>query len=506
MQLLNNTIRQQDEFRVAFDIYKSTGGSKGILVGTLRGYFGDFAEGTGHCVAIKSVYGVDNERYGLANYYRNFEGITDREDDNAWADDWAISENNYLVSHFTLGSLNQAYGVGLTGMFMLDENNKTYITINTQDTLSKYFVNFRYKLDGADDYAIIGSEPTSIYDICATIYTQDKFEEENMSAQQEDNVLKIAKNTEIKKVKVEYLKQIGTTPFAQRVTEVMELPVVNNFVDFNDIADYLSLPTGMPVRNSYAENVEYIKATETYRVIYGKTLWVRGLTADGHEMNNYLDINQSFKDYYYSFVNNGVIGEDLYSWYWNSVKVNCPELAGFDDTEVYGLWGFLLIPDSYSINSFWSEAFGQRNFSGSLTWYTYQSSLTKDKYQTLMDNYNYSWISYAWGSLIGSLDGTKGYQANSYIYYVNNDNSITEFIAENGADDFNDTQGAFNNSMEDLGEFFGGVFENFGTYIFGGLGIVLLIILVLWIVRAFFKTKTAITESQQAKKRKKRKR
>ena len=45
-----------------------------------------------------------------------------------------------------------------------------------------------------------------------------------------------------------------------------------------------------------------------------------------------------------------------------------------------------------------------------------------------------------------------------------------------------------------------------GTYIFGGLGIVLLIVLLLWIVRAFFKTKTAITESQQAKKRKKRKR
>ena len=124
-----------------------------------------------------------------------------------------------------------------------------------------------------------------------------------------------------------------------------------------------------------------------------------------------------------------------------------------------------------------------------------------------MSDYNYSWVSYAWGSIIGLLDSTKGYEANSYIFYVNNDNSTTEFIAENGADDFNDTNGALINSaedlVEDLSEFFGSAFEKWGMYIFGGLGIVIILLLGMSVIRGFFKTKTAIAESKARKRKRK---
>ena len=287
----------------------------------------------------------------------------------------------------------------------------------------------------------------------------------------------------------------------------MELPVVNNFVDFNDIAKALDLKMGMPVLNAYAKEVKHDPLTETYRVIYNESMWVRGMTADGHEMNNFLSINYTFKEFYMSFVNNGIIDQQMYNWYWNDVKYGNKALTQYDDSEVYGLWGYLMIPDTYTINSFWSEAFSKRNFSGSLTWYTYQSSLSKNEYNTLMEKYNYSWISYAWASIFAGVDDTIGYQANSYIFYVNNDNSTTEFIAENGADDFNDTNGALINSaedlVEDLSEFFGGLFNNFGMYIFGGLGIVLILLFGMAIIRSFFKTKTAIAESKASKRKRK---
>ena len=499
LQLLNNTYLQNNSQLIVFaDIYKSTGGSSENLVGTIGGWFEKSGDNPGQAVGIKSVYGVDEERYGLAEYYRNFEGASDRDEQNSYYDDLFGSGTwgGYLCSHFADGS----------GMMKLDSNNYTYITINTKDTTSKYYINFSYKMYGWDEYKLIGSEAVSIYDVCATMYSQDKFAEENMDDTQKQNVVKIAKNTEHKKVKVEYLKQIADTPFAEKITEVMELPVVNNFIDFNDVADYLGLKTGMPVLNAYAKEVKHYPDTETYRVIYNESMWVRGMTADGHEMNNFLSINYTFKDYYMSYVNNGIIAQDMYNWYWNDVKQGCSALAGYDDSEVYGLWGYLIIPDSYTINSFWSEAFSKRNFSGSLTWYSYQSSLTHDKYDKLMSEYNYSWVSYAWGSIIGLLDSTKGYEANSYIFYVNNDNSTTEFIAENGADDFNDTNGALINSgedlVEDLSEFFGSAFEQWGMYIFGGLGIVIILLLGMSVIRGFFKTKTAIAESK-ARKRKK---
>lgn len=470
---------------------------------------------SGHAVGIKPIYNSSSmERIGLSGYERNFEGKSDTDTWNAY---WDNQMNGVwggdMVSHYYWYDTPQSENWN-KGCFRTTSDGYAYITLYTTDLYSKYYVTMKYDINDSNSTSLpmISTSCVSVYDILRTMYTKSNginaFTELDESLRKQCNEIVGAPN--MQEITISYLQQVGDTPFATRKQITTTAPIVNNILTLENVAKVINVST-IEFMQSYCDGFTYDKATDSYVAHYRESVCLRSKDADGHEVDYFLSPNRSYREFYYSFVENNVFGKDCYNYYWNSMIREYPEIWDIPDYELYGYFGYTVIPNKYTLNGLWDDLFDSRSFSGSISYFAYTDTLTQEQYDTLLgEQYDYSWLSRAWNGFMSLFDSYDGVPVSNYLFYVNDDGSDKLWIGENGADDFYDDNGAIVNDGEDLveeiGKFFGNLFENFGTYIFGGLGIVLLIVIVLWIVRAFFKTKTAITESKQAKKRKKRKR
>ena len=506
IKLANPQLLNADRFsaRIELNMVDDGGGTSTAILGmrfVSRGYEKD-GSWNGHALGIEHLYNSTYyERMGL---YGCQATDTTRTDLNYRYYDFMQDYGYSLVYHLEHSKVN-SYGWS-DGLWQVDDNGYTYVTIYTPKVDTKYYLTIEY--DNKDiSTQVLSTNAVSVYDILSTMYRNavDKtnpFPE--MHPALKDTCLSKIHEPEMKEITITYLEQIGNTPFATRKTITTIAPLLNNILTLENARKVIDIPT-IEFMQSYCEDFTYDYVTDSYIANYRESVCLRSKDADGHEVDYFLSPNKSYREFYYSFVETGVFGQDCYNYFWNSMIRQYPEIWSISDTQLYGYFGYTVIPNKYTLNGLWDDLFDSRSFSGSIGHFAYTDTLTQSQYDTLLgEQYNYSWLARTWNNFASLFDSYDGVPVSNYLFYVNDDNSDKLWIGENGADDFYDDSGAGINGAEDIAEFLGEFFEDWGMFIFGGLGIVLILFMSLSIIRAFFKTSNVIAENKRLKKTKKR--
>ena len=279
---------------------------------------------------------------------------------------------------------------------------------------------------------------------------------------------------------VNYLEPIKGTPFAKKIREAISVPVAKDengkllVVYLDDVLSAL----GKDSISIFGAGIKKIsRPTEDsvdFQVDYYRQFWMRAITTDGNYVDSFSDINKSFKTYYHSFVENGVITEDVYEYMYNSLLTKYKtELAPYQDKpqDVYGLWGMAILPETYTINSLWKDCFRTETTKGEqVAMFTYRSNMKYNEYEALTKTYEYSWIERAWQAVSGFVAGST-YPADYYLFYAK-PGTTAAWLDYTG--DVKNEEDLKDNPDKDgiIGGIIGDVGENVGDIVEGGKDVV----------------------------------
>ncbi len=307
-----------------------------------------------------------------------------------------------------------------------------------------------------------------------------------------------ATSGDYQRVTVRYLERIGDSPFAKEVESEIYIPVyADHQIDVKDVCAALGYKA-FGVMQSYCDTFNYNAEDNVYEAYYYKSVYFKPITVDGNspKENMYLDINNSFEDYFKPFVrtNNDdttkPFDESTYEYFWNSIHYDFPETANIKADELHGYWGMVALPETYSFSELWKELFNiDRTFQGVLRQIKVDQNLDWTSYNNLLKDYGYWWLERAWNTIVGFVAGMR-YEADFYMLYV--DSGITEaFLAENGATDINDDDGAFYNSVEGVVDWAGSLFNDFSkvgkiaALVIGVILLLLVLIVIIFLIKVF---------------------
>lgn len=317
------------------------------------------------------------------------------------------------------------------------------ISVTCESPYTSYFVGFSYEYKLATkvyyptlsaqlsaDYNIITdscrSSTRSIYGVLKS--AQDAEALEDMFWDYDADVLdetayniglEILSNQDKERVKVKYLKQIDGTPFAEPVFSWVNVPVTSEGVYLDDVALALGLDT-LNCMGSICQNLVFDEDEDVYSAYYLKNSWIEARTTDENKANYFFDINTSFKDYFYTFVEDGIFDPGAYEYVWaNQVLKEFPILEKYDASELYGLFGVVVVPESYTWGSILENVFGDggKVSTGDIQSYFYfEDTIEKADYNLLLDKYGYNHIETAWSNVAGDwID----YKATYFLFLAN---------------------------------------------------------------------------------------
>lgn len=348
---------------------------------------------------------------------------------------------------------------GNDGLFSGLDSESLSISISPKSYYSNYFVTFEYGYQYQTFKGIfltsygrikntISSSARSIYKILYNMNEQGTLEDEITP-----NKLELANSilTDVlrQNVTINYLTLIPGTPFATSRSAVVNVPVIDNDINIDDVNDYL-YSNGLPVienkcLQSNLYDIVYDPETAVYKTYYLKNVWLRTITTDGNYFDYFLDINNSYFDTYHPFVDNGVMSENLFEYFYSTKILNkFPELTGYRTNEVYGYFGFAVIPNTLTLNTLFAEVLDvDATHSGIINYFNYEDNISYEAHRDILEDYNYSWLSQAWDGLAGFVSGGT-WAANYYVFYTDSDDG---FIGQGGQDSAEDTDGVIKNEV-----------------------------------------------------------
>lgn len=498
-----------------FDLYKANkDGSTATSVLSLMylAGFNDDSEGFEAWVGIKQN-SFSSERFGLCGgeYY-----ITYSDDDSVYTH---FSSSQFCLAMINAGYTPVMYSCGYAWTtsgqlpFFGDIEKYLYFIVDNIDFTSSYFIKMNYAFCSFNDLLIdsstkcespLCSRMASVYNVVNEM--NERHELSNLTEAMQVEALRIITDATTEKIKVSWLERIGETPFAQRRYDYVEISVVNNTISPSDVVTALGLDT-LAVGQSSCQYFKYDSATDTYNAYYLKNVWLSSKDANGNSMNLFLDINKSYYDYYYPFVRDGIFTNGMYEWFWAKMIVAYPEIAGFDDSNLYGYFGYTSVPYTYTLNQLIYEMFdGSPNMDGVVQYFSYRENLKYSSYKRLLDEYGYGWLEKGWNAVAGFFAGSE-YPADHYFFYCDGkeDNA---FIGQNGADNIYDNNGAFANGVEDVVEDITNglktIFDNDLTkWLALGLGIIVLTWFLMFFFISIFKIMKARQEYKNSKRHRK---
>ena len=318
-----------------------------------------------------------------------------------------------------------------------------------------YYVDFTYEIRQNCWYTILGAERNNapitghiaskdgnLINILTTEYQTNEFSERNSNFQNTATGLLRAYNTPVS-VRFKYLVDIEGTPFAKAVTETVTLPGL--FQNEPTLDDFLSATgrNSMILNRSTIYNFEYDPIDDIYVAKYRDSIYLSAKTSDGESKNYFLDLNKSYDEYYNGFVRDGVFGASLYRYLYNQIILRYRQVETIPETDLYGFFGFVVIPSGGALNELWKEMFDkQTTFSGQLYLFDYNERITPSAYNKLLNDYDYPWLQRAWKTVTNTVSGNLGLpgdtDATYYLFYVDSFSSAELWIGENSAEDVND--------------------------------------------------------------------
>ena len=349
-----------------------------------------------------------------------------------------------------------------------------------------------------EDKSLIKSDERSYdYVLQKTIEAGEiKLEAESGDTQKETEIKETLSNIingEEKTVTVEYLKNISDTPFAERVKAQITLKIPANTTTLSPDAVASALNVAN-VNCLLSQCKEFALSGSSYVATYSKSVWLSAKTVDGNSLNYFLDPNLSYEDYFGALARDGIISEDLYEYIFFTKIVNeYKELSGLSPSDVYGYFGYIVIPETFTYNQAFAEMFGkQTKFDGVVKEFEYSQSLSLSSYNKLLKDYDYSWLERVWNGVWGALTQCN---ANHYIIYADATTSES-FINENNADTITDTDGLIANKVEKVVE----TIKNYEFKLNAKTGSMLAIIVIAGIVIVVYRTQGLYKTQKRYKK------
>ena len=367
---------------------------------------------------------------------------------------------------FAVGYLNDGYDLislrkGIGKSLFINGGNSLEIAIKGSSPYTRYFVRSASYLamEGRNNYIeeTLDSSVVSVYDVLKNLSMSETLDSLGDKKTEAENIVY---NFSTQKVQIMYLKRVGTTPFATTARAYVDVPVAENEIRVADVKNALGLDT-MAVMQSSCDYFKYDSAEDIYRAYYYKSVWLSAKTADGNNQDLYLDCNLSFKDFYEPLVRDGIlpIGDDGYEYFFNRMKYNFPELEGLKEHEVYGYFGYVALPKTYTFSQLFFEVFdaSKANYKGTVDSICNLGMLSKESYSKLLNDYHYNFLSRVWNVSVGAF---AGYEAYHYSFYV--DSGVLEsFIAHNGAKDMQDNLSRLGIATRDTAESVANFFTKF---------------------------------------------
>lgn len=297
---------------------------------------------------------------------------------------------------------------------------------------------------------------------------EDLLTGENLTKAQE-----IIGSTVVKRVKIKYLEQIGSTPFAKHVYKNVDVPVVQDKINVQDVASFLGLTT-FDCLGSLCEEFRWSDAEDCYVAYYYVDTWIEAQTTDEHSEKYFLDINKSFYETYYGYVEAGIFSEQLYEFVWKEVLKAHSDVRGLEAGSVYGLFGLVVMPEAYTVQTMYEKIFGESGTFESeniTSFFVTTETISKDSYNKLLDEYDYSWLERLWGDVFVQAEVVEAKA--TYFLFMADPGSTYGKVGEGDQDDVPPLKEMIGNWFENLKE----VFNGSGGSCSGGLsfGTILLI-------------------------------
>ena len=379
-----------------------------------------------------------------------------------------IKSNGFKVKN----SKKLIYGVydgstdGLSFYFNEDTGEAViYFTLRVDSPYTDYFVEFDYYYSVLGFSGILSTEydvtkgtidsaVCSIYSVVKDLDEKGTLPEYFFAKQARE----ILDNNNIQRVKIKYLEQIGDTPFAKAVYTYVNVPAVQNVIRISDVYTALGIES-FDCLGSNCLNFIYDSTTDTYVAKYLKNVWLRSITEDGKYSDYFLDINLSYQDYYYQFVEDDIFSNELYEWIFSTqMLTKYPKLKGLKFSEVYGYFGMVVVPNTHTINTAIAEMFDMNvSESGIIKSFYFESILSQESYQKLLTDYEYPWLSKAWEGVWSTITGDS-----SATYYLLFSEPGTDrgHIGEGGQESGEDTDSVVGGVVGEVGGVVGGVIED----------------------------------------------
>ena len=323
---------------------------------------------------------------------------------------------------------------------------------------------------------------------------------EDQDAEIKDNMENIL-NGEEKTVTVEYLRNIAGTPFAEKVKAQVKIKIPANAstLSAQSVAAALNVPS-VDCMLSTCKEFALDNVSGYFVATYAKSVWLSAKTVDGNNLNYFLDCNLSYEEYFGKLAVDDVIDEQLYEYIFYSNIINAyKQLSGLAPADVYGYFGYIVIPETFTYNQAFAEMFGsQPSFDGVVKSFEYKHSLTLSAYNKLLKDYDYSWLERVWNNVWGALTQCN---ANHYIIFADATKSES-FINENGGTSVNDTDALLKNKFQNVVE----IVKNYDFKFDEKSGTILFIVLVgagLYIYFKFYAVKTIFGGKKSKRRRKK---
>lgn len=358
---------------------------------------------------------------------------------------------------------------------------KLLIAINPEDAYTEYFVKMDYMFmeytstsKKAKPIIVSGScqsSTRSLYTIFKNMEDAGMLEEEILGTDSVENVpigsplldaynyaYNVLHKQVKKKISITYLTPIVGTPFATTTTKaaVVTMREDDDLLTADAASQALNVYT-FDCLQSYCDGFEKVGAN-AYKAHYFNNVWLKARTVDGNDYNYYLNINESYEEFYKHFVDAGIFDQGAYETVFSSriYADYSDKLQGHSPSTVYGYFGFAIIPKTYGINSLWKDCFNtDTSKSGVVNSIEYGVDLSLSAYNNLLKDYNYSFLRRVWNDAANFF--TSGAEdATCYILYAE-PGTKTSFIAENGADDINDDSGAAQQPIDDITSAIGNV-------------------------------------------------
>ena len=291
------------------------------------------------------------------------------------------------------------------------------------------------------------------------------------------------------RVRIKYLEEIPGTPYATHKYDYVDVPVLQETIYISDVEEVLNKSLRKCLdSNAYCFQKTTDSDGEVYQLYYLKNVWLRAATVDGNFYDYFLDINDSYKDIYRPYVEAEILSDDVYEWVFSTQMINkFPALQDYRFNEIYGYFGLVVVPETYTLNSALKTMFDvETSKIGVISNFVFERMLSYDGYQRLLGNYNYGFLSKAWSEIAGFVSGSE-HRATYYLIY-SEPGTENALIGEGGQTNAEEPGSVFQNEVagpvfgiigdawDGITGFFGGLAGNTKTILYIVLAVIVLIV------------------------------